>query len=203
MLVTPANFESQLIYLKGSGWTAVTLDDLAAALRENGVLPPKSVILTFDDGYLDFYYQAWPIIKKYQVKVTIYVMSRQESCGGDRSIYMTMDMIKELAQSPLITVASHSLNHCDLKAQDMVEQKHEILDSKIELEELIGRPVRHFAYPYGDFNDISLQLVQSSGYETATTTLAGEVHTDQNRFVLHRVRVGNFSGLEFASILAK
>lgn len=209
LLVTPANFEAQLRYLRDNGWTTVTLDDLVNYFHDPKLMPQKPVILTFDDGYQDFYDNAWPLLREYQDKATIFVLSRgghPGACGNNfyqPNFYMTDDELRTLAQSPLITVGDHTEDHCSLKGKPEKIQWQEILGSKVELEAIIGKPVVHFAYPYGSFDSTSLRIVQESGYDTAVSTIPGTVNNETTIYSLHRVRISNLSLQWFANQLAK
>lgn len=190
LLVWPSNFDSQMKYLKDNGWTTITLDDLVAAFKNPAGLPAKPIILTFDDGYTDFYTNAWPILQKYNLKATLYVLGRGPE--KDANAYMSAAEIRELAQSPLITVASHTQDHAYLKGRSELFQRYEIVRSKERLEEVTGKPVRHFAYPYGAFDDVSLKLVKEAGYETAASTIISTRNNESTRYTLRRVRIGNY-----------
>jgi len=200
LLVTPSNFESQLQYLVSKGFTAITLDQLVASFINPALLPKKPIILSFDDGYEDFYTNAFPLLQKYGMSATIYVLTREGhpgACGNNfwqPNFYMTNEQIRLLAKSPLITVASHTQDHCLLKGKSEAIQRQEIIASKAELESIIGMPVRHFAYPYGSFGEVSIQLVLEAGYTTAASTIPGVVNNQSTTYFLHRQRAGNYSG---------
>lgn len=201
LLVPPALLEEQLKFLRDNGWTTITLDDLSSGLKDPKTLPAKPIILTFDDGYTDFYYQAFPILQKYQAKATIYVLSRGAAIAP--GFYMSESQLIELSKSPLITIAAHTQDHRDLKAVNETYQRHEIFGSKQELESLIGKPVKHFAYPYGDFNDSAVKLVKEAGFETAASTIISTRNSESSRFTLRRVRIGNLPISWFAAQLAR
>lgn len=195
LLVTPANFDSQMKYLRDNGWTPITLDDLVEAFRNPGILPAKPIILTFDDGYTDFYFNALPILQKYNFKVTLYALSRGQA--KDPGMYLSNAQLREIAASPLVTVASHTQTHAYLKGRSEGVQRQEIVNSKKELEAVTGKPVRHFAYPYGAFDEVSLRLIREAGYETAASTIISTVNDDSTRYALRRVRVGNYPASKY------
>lgn len=209
LLVTPTNFEAQLKYLHDNGWTTVTLDDLVSYISSPKLMPAKPIILTFDDGYQDFYDNAWPLLRKYGDKATIYVLSRgghPGACGNNfyqPNFYMTNTELRELAGTDLIMVEAHSQDHCSLKRKPEAIQWQEIFGSKEELETITGRPVRHFAYPYGAFDDVSIRIAKESGYVTASTTIPGTVNSELTIYTLRRIRIGNLSPQLFAAQLAK
>lgn len=202
LLITPDNFVDQMITLKLSGYTTITLDDLEAAIKYSKPLPPRPIVITVDDGYSDFYYNAFPVLKKLDIKATVFVLSRGAQMQPP-GFYMSDDQIKELSQSPLITVACHTLDHTDLKDKPEDLQRDEIFTCRDQLEKLIGKPVRHFAYPYGDFDTTTLKLVQEAGFETASSTIGGATQSLENIYTLRRIHVGNYGGQELLTILEK
>lgn len=209
LLVTPDNFASQLQYLKSKGYTPITMDDVAAALADPKLLPSKPIVLSFDDGYEDFYQNAWPLLQKYNVKATIYVLSRGGRNGAcntniwQPNFYMTSDQITSLSNSPLITVGAHTQDHCSLRGKPIDIQRQEIWGSKQELEVMIGKPVTTFAYPYGAFDPTTVDLVRQAGFTTAVTTLAGTIQNESVVYLLRRLHVGNYDGVHLGSLLAK
>jgi peptidoglycan/xylan/chitin deacetylase (PgdA/CDA1 family) len=82
LAVPPVQLEEQLAYFQRAGYTTITIDDLAAALRDGAALPDKPVILTFDDGYVDFYTNAYRLLKRYKAKATIYIISGRVGTPG-------------------------------------------------------------------------------------------------------------------------
>lgn len=180
--VTPEVFEEQLKVLQQENFTTVTLDDLVSSWESKTNLPPKPVILTFDDGYDDFYLNAFPLLKKYNMKATAYIVPG----FLDKPRYMTTNQIKELSLSPLITIAAHTMNHPDLRQLDKKKTLQEIIESKGYLEQLIGKKVDHFAYPFGKFTEEAMKAVKVAGFKTAVITQYGAEHAEQNKFLITR-----------------
>jgi peptidoglycan/xylan/chitin deacetylase (PgdA/CDA1 family) len=201
LLITPENFLSQMIYLKNAGYTSITYDDLLSGFKNAGTLPSKPIIITVDDGYTDFFSNAFPILKKLNIKATVFVLSQ----GGKikPGFYMSDNQIKELSQSPLITVGCHTEDHMDLKGRSETLQRKEIFGCKKQLESLIGMTVRHFAYPYGAYDPTTIRLVKEAGFETASTTNPGSYQSQNTPYTLKRIRVGNYDGSGLKSILSR
>lgn len=195
--VTPAVFEDQLKTLKNSSYQTVFINDIASAIDNQKPLPEKSIALTFDDGYKDFYTDAYPLLQKYQAKATVYIIVE----FLDKPNYMTKNQIKELAASNLIEIASHTLHHVNLKSANPQVGEKEIIDSKKSLENLIGKPVNSFAYPYGAFSQFSIDLVHKAGYLSSASVIPGISQSDSNRFFLYRIRPGNKMDKNFLSWL--
>lgn len=192
--VTPENFAKQLDYIKNNGFQAITLDDLSNSLS-SGInhLPKKPIILTFDDGYRDFYTVAFPELKSRNIKATAYIVLNFLNDKDGR--YLTTSQLKELDHSGLITIGSHTLNHVDLPAIALTRASQEIYQSRRGLEKIVGHSVLHFCYPSGKWNETIANLVRAAGYQTATTTEIGSVHYQSDRYHLKRVRVSGGTDL--------
>jgi peptidoglycan/xylan/chitin deacetylase (PgdA/CDA1 family) len=183
--ISPEYFEQQIKYLSDEGYQSVTPEDLYQAIENKTKLPPKPVLLTFDDGYEDFYTNAFPILKMYNFKATIFVITGFVSEPDGR--YLTWDQIKELDRSGLITIGSHTISHKNLVTRP--EILPEIKQSKDVLEKFLGHSVTTFAYPGGAFNENVANLVNQAGYNTAFTTRYGIWHNYDSRFETSRVRI--------------
>ena len=176
--VTASQLDSQLTYLQGVGYHLMTMQQFMT-----GTLDPKSVVLTFDDGYEDFYTTAYPILQKHKVQATVYIISGK--MGGD---YMTAAQLKDLYQAGY-EIGAHTVDHRDLASLTTDQQHTEIFQSKAALEKIIGVPVTAFCYPSGEFNATSLDLVKKAGFTSATTTQPGAVHVGARAFMLPRIRI--------------
>jgi len=183
--VSAEEFEKQMKFLNHQGYTTLTPDDLLAVLQKKEALPQKSIMLTFDDGYEDFYTAAFPILKKYKFKATVFIVTGFLGDGQNR--YMTWEEIRELDQSGIISIASHTQSHSDLtKSKDA---KKEIEDSKSELENFLGHPIITFVYPYGLHDSAAVLLVSRAGYALGFTTQEGTTMSRARQFALPRVRI--------------
>jgi peptidoglycan/xylan/chitin deacetylase (PgdA/CDA1 family) len=200
---TPADFEAQMMALKGRGYETVSMDTVALALK-GGPLPAKPVVITFDDGFAD-QMQAYDILKRHGMRATYYIINageRSQWCigagrrygdplqpaGGCGDAYMSWDQVRELDRSGIIEIAAHTIDHADLPMLTADEQRAELADSKAGLERELGHAVRHVAYPYGAFDATTIQLAHEVGFETAVTTIAGTWQTPGHEYELVRVR---------------
>jgi peptidoglycan/xylan/chitin deacetylase (PgdA/CDA1 family) len=182
--VTPADFTAQMDWLQANGYHPVDLNDLRGYLLGHGTLPDKPVVLTFDDGYRDMYTTAFPILHAHHFKGVAYIVS-----GFLNSPYnVTSQQVVDLEDNG-IQIASHTVSHVDLTRVSAGELYHQLVDSKIALETLVGHPIVDFCYPSGRFNDAVARAVEAAGYQTATTTQPGIVHSAGDRFLWTRVRV--------------
>jgi peptidoglycan/xylan/chitin deacetylase (PgdA/CDA1 family) len=193
--VTPWDFASQMDWLAANGYHAITFRDLHAYLSGATGLPSRPVILTFDDGYEDFYTTALPILIRHDFKAVSYVVSGFIGRPG----YMNATQIRE-ADRYEIEIGSHTVDHADLTRQSFDGLRYQIITSKRVLEELLGHPVLSFCYPSGKFGPNVVAAVQEAGYSDATTTKYGFVRAMDGRFVWGRLRVsGGASLADFAT----
>jgi peptidoglycan/xylan/chitin deacetylase (PgdA/CDA1 family) len=190
--VSPERFAQELAYLAEQGYTTVTMSQLADAWGGGQPLPTRPIVLTFDDGYRDFYTNAWPLLRQYSFSATIYVITGVI----DTSNYLTQAMIRELDASGSIDFGSHTIRHPELATLAEADAEHEIVGSKIALEELLGHAVRTFAYPAGHYNDSALALVATAGYELAVTTEWGYATPSMDHRLLPRLRVRGWTTVD-------
>jgi peptidoglycan/xylan/chitin deacetylase (PgdA/CDA1 family) len=197
--VRPADFKAELDWLQANGYRTITFADLAAALTGSRTLPPKAVILTFDDGYEDFFTTAVPNLRDHGFDAVAYVVTGFIGRPG----YLTRDQVVQLDRDELVEIGSHTQNHLDLTAVSAAQLRSEVAGSRAFLEELLGHEVLDFCYPAGRFNPAVVRAVQAAGYRDATTTAFGAWHSYGDRLAWTRVRVSGGEGLdEFARKVA-
>lgn len=194
--VSPSSFAEQMGYLSTHGYTPITLDTLAAIYANQAQAPTKPVIITFDDGYSDFYSNAYPILKKYNFHSVSFIPTGLVGTGG----YMSWDNIKELQKSGLVSFEAHTISHAYLPKLSYQQMVKELQDSKHTLQNQIGTVVNFVAYPYGASNGTVIKATQSLGYVGGIGTWFGK--TTGTTMNMPRVRVnGSFSLSLFASRL--
>jgi peptidoglycan/xylan/chitin deacetylase (PgdA/CDA1 family) len=195
--VAPAVFEAQMSWLAANGYHPVTFDDVRAYFSGSRPLPPRPVVITFDDGYADLYTTAFPILKEHGFKAVAYIVSG--FVGWPQ--YVTKDQILELDQYG-IEIASHTVSHPNLARASMASVTFQVTASKHWLEALLGHPVLDFAYPSGQYNAQVIQALKAAGYDTAVTEVVSTTHSLNDRYTWTRVRVGVGESLsEFAASL--
>jgi len=160
--VTPEKFDAQLALLHNWEYTVITIPMLIQAITQGTALPPRPIIITFDDGHLDNYTTAFPIMQKYGYTGVLYIVYNYIGVDG----YMNTDQIIEMHNAGW-EIGSHSLSHADLTKLDPDALKSEIFDSRTLLEQMLGIPIQTFAYPFGAKNDFAVDLVKASGYMAA------------------------------------
>lgn len=183
--VTPESFETQMHQLVEAGYHTITPDQLAQALvlgQKN--LPTKPVLITLDDGFRDQYENAFPILQKYHLSATFFIVSEAHKLHGN----MNNEMIKELDQAGM-TIAAHTQHHAFLTRHSAAKQWEEIEGSKKDLEALLGRPVTSFAYPYGSWSPSIIEQVKNAGFALGFWVRSGSLHVNSSRYMLRRLRV--------------
>ncbi len=196
--VPPDIFEDQMKYLRDNGFTVVTFDDLSAYFQAGAALPAKPVMVTLDDGWENQYIYAFPILKKYKYVGTFYIYP---SVIGKKH-FLIWPEIKEMIAGNMV-IASHSQSHPELpKITDPVLLKKEISGSKEVIEKELGIRIMDFAYPFGAYNDQSVQMVKDSGYRSARTVRAGVRADSSAPFTIDGIIItGDFN--RFVSLVNK
>lgn len=180
LFVKVDEFEAQMKYLSENGYTPIFVSEIANANNYT-----KPIIITFDDGYLDVYTNAFPILKKYNIKANVYMISGW--IGGD--VYMTAEMTKEMANSPLIEIGSHTVDHKALATLSEENIERELSSSKKALEDLTGKKVDVIAYPAGSYDDRVINIAKKY-YKYALSTVYGKENPSKlNSYALKRIYV--------------
>jgi peptidoglycan/xylan/chitin deacetylase (PgdA/CDA1 family) len=182
--VTPQNFDAQMKWLKDNNFSSIHLADLAdpekQVISQTYANHKKPVVVTFDDGYDDAYTAAFPILKKYELSGTFFIIR----AFVGRSEYATQAQIDEMAAAGM-EIGSHTLNHLNLSTIVSLLAKDQIVDSKQSAEV--------FCYPSGRYNSETVQIVKDAGYMAAVTTKGGIANQDSSLFELPRLRIENIS----------
>ena len=189
--IAPTVFEQQISTLLGAGYTPVVMDAVSEYFDGKVRLPQKPVVFTFDDGYRDFYTDVFPILKKHHIRAVLYMVS---GFMDKTKNYLTAEQLREIADSGLVEINAHSVNHKNLsllgsKAGEVVWVK-----SKHDVESFVDHPVQHFAYPYGAYTPQLEKMAESAGFWTAATTDLGVTQSYQGRYRLTRIRPGRDTG---------
>jgi peptidoglycan/xylan/chitin deacetylase (PgdA/CDA1 family) len=188
--VSPADFERQMAFLSRNNYVTMWLEDLIKTIEAGKPIAPKAVAITFDDGYENNYTSAFPVLKRYRIPATIFVAANNIGKPG----FLTEEQIREMAQSGIISIGSHTLHHVYLPSITDPEQlRREIFESKEKLEEITGKRVATFSYPVGGFTPHIRELVKEAGYLGACATNPGKNYPDDDIFALKRVRISRTS----------
>lgn len=184
--VRPENFSNQMRYLDKAGYSVITLDELVQGIKKAEKFPPRTVVVTFDDGFEDNYLNAFPILAKYNMPAIIFLMT---GYVDQKAGYLTWDQVKLMMQND-IDFGGHTRSGVYLPSiDDEKELFSEIEGSKKDLEKETGEKAKYFCYPIGGFNDRVKEAVKKSGYEGACTTNRGFDKLNQDVYELNRVKI--------------
>jgi len=151
--------ERQLIYLLKHGYEAVFLSTVADKYNAEKKVPAHWVTLTFDGGNEDFYSNVYPLLKKYMIKATFFVVT--SLIGGP---FVTWEQLKEMRASGLVEIGSHSQDHLAATCASLEEIKKDTIGSKAVLEERLGGKVLVYSYPFGAVNAQAESVAKEAGY---------------------------------------
>jgi len=165
--VSPKKLEEQFKYIVENGYETVYITDIDKLYKYT-----KPVALTFDDCFVYFYNNAFPLLKKYNLKASIYIITNY--INGPN--YLTTEQLKEINESGLVDIQSHSVSHRYLSRLTPEESKKEIVDSKQVLKELLDVDSTVFCYPIGDYNKAVVDFVKEN-YDYGLNMLGGIYHS--------------------------
>jgi peptidoglycan/xylan/chitin deacetylase (PgdA/CDA1 family) len=209
-------FDEQMAQLRELGYTVVGLDDVLAFYRDDADLPPRPVLITFDDGYRDNLEHAAPVLERHGYPAVLFVplaylddrrpLPHEERLALRGLVNATLDW-GELAEleSAGIRVESHGISHRPLADLPLDEAAREIVLSKLRLEERLGRVVRSFAYVKGseaNYRAVHLSLLRQAGYDVAFTSVSGSNDCDTDPLRLHRYNVEPYPARTFELVLS-
>ncbi|MBI5352124.1 MAG: polysaccharide deacetylase family protein [Chloroflexi bacterium] len=195
--VTPEMFDEEMQLLSDWGYSTITTELLIKAINEGADLPAHPVLITFDDGHLDNYTNAYPIMKKYGFTGVLYIVANYMGAED----YLNADQIIEMASAGW-EVGSHSVNHLDLTKLDPEQQRYEIIESRSILESRLGVPVLTIAYPFGLSNSSVVDYTVHGGYVGAMGLGMTYNQGSFNLFALQRREIkGYYDILKFADLL--
>ena len=197
--ITPELLRTQLQYIRDDGYVTLTLSELKAYILNNSPIPAKSILITFDDGYMDNYDKAFPILKDLNMVATIFCITS----NLDGSYYLSKEAITEMSNYG-IDIESHTVNHPKLNEMTYNEQLAELIESKKTLESITGKKIESIAYPFGDFNDDSIKAAKDAGYTLGFTTKKGLSDRDDNPLKLDRIYISSKYDMDtFKEVLNK
>lgn len=173
-------FAKQMAFLKREGFVFYTVSETIEHYMAKGSFPARGLAVTFDDGWKDNYENAFPIIRDYGVKATIFLISsclgqfsvKAQSEGESEREHLSLENVLEMSEYG-IEFGSHTLNHKLLDRIPLNEVKTEVEESKRQIEELLNKPCKVFAYPGGHYNEAARHAVEEAGYIAAFSTTYG------------------------------
>ena len=186
--VTPEEFERQLQYIK-ENYKVISLGEAIEYLQTDFGKISGSIVITFDDGYSDNYYNAYPLLKKHDFPATIFLISDFIKNNGSK--YLSSSQIHEMKSND-ISFGSHTVSHQILTRLTNEEIVREIRDSKDTLESRLDQKISSFAYPVGtraDFNDEIMEIVKACKYTCACSNMYGMNGENADIFALKRIGI--------------
>jgi len=196
--VSIPDFRAQMETLDEMGFTPITISKFLDVLLDGGPLPEKPVVITFDDGHLSVYENAFPIMQEYGFPGVFYIVANRINGSPD---FVTIPQIKELIDAGW-EIGSHSFSHADLTLNHAIADK-EIGQSKTELEKALSTNVRTFAYPFGTIDPYVAQRVSDFAYRAGMGLGTSKIHTGKTLFYLNRIEIYGYYTLDnFKEILA-
>ena len=195
----PEVFSQQMRWLRSSGYQTIGLNEALVGLRMGADLTRK-VVITFDDGYRDFYTDAQPVLKQCGFAATIFLATdriRETPVRIEGADYLTWSDLREL-QAEGTQFGSHTVTHPDLRSLGPEQLEYELGRSKEIIEDRLGVPVQSFSYTFGfpeenkDYVRYLEDLLRSLGYELGVSTIIGRAGSKSNRFFLPRLPVNSF-----------
>jgi len=208
LFVRPGYFNLQMMYLKWRGYRTISLSELSHILKSGADIPRKVFVITFDDGYKDNYLNAYPILKKYNFRATIFLtvdnIGKKSSYPGEpQEEHLSVDDIKN--SSDVFDFGSHTLTHPDLSKLNSDGDKdklyNEVVGSKQKLIKFFSalapdKKIETFCYPFGRYNESAVRLA-SEHYSAACTTKSGLVSTNDNPYLLKRIEFKDLFTMSF------
>lgn len=201
LAVPPAEFAAQMEHLAGRGWRGAALRDLARALSGGEPLPPKTCILTFDDGARDVLQNALPVLSRLGWCATIFASSSLVGGRGEFGEELASWDELRAAAGAGFEIGSHGARHERLAGLADARLDDEVAGSRRTIAERAGSAPESFAYPYGSFDARALAAVERAGYASAVSTELGTRHSPEERWRLRRAAV--FPGLSGPALLRR
>lgn len=198
--VSPDRFEAQLKYLAENGYTTICLEDLYNYLARGSSLPSKPVILTFDDGHRDAYEVAFPLLMKYKMKGTFFIVTDFINSGNPA--YVSWEMVKVMSRAGM-RIESHSRTHMDLRGRSFQTLVWEILGPIEAITAYTGRRPLFFCYPSGKYDADVLRVLASVNTWAALTTEYGATYRLDNAMVWPRLRIHGATTVEEFAVMIR
>lgn len=198
LTVRTPDFEKEMGYLSGNGYHAVSLSDVYRAMAGLAQLPAKPVALTFDDGGLDDYSVAYPILKRYGFTATFFVITGHVGQSGS----MDWDDLREMVNEGMF-VGSHTVTHPNLCRVTAARLRSELVDSRTAIDQQLGETDYALCYPTGAYNSRVIEAARSAGYLMALSTNRGKEGDPKAVYEMTRRRVPAFMSLRSFSRLVQ
>jgi peptidoglycan/xylan/chitin deacetylase (PgdA/CDA1 family) len=189
LFVTPKEFERQIAFLRKNGYNIASVGKIALYMSGKERMPAKTIAVTIDDGFYSTYRYAWPVLKKYEIPATIFVITGKIGEPG----WLGWKELKEMSESGFVTIGAHTISHGWLPTMDEVKVRHEIEGSKKALESGLGKRIDYFCYPLGGFNERVKKMVEEGGYKCAVATNPPKGSPNNDIYAIKRIKISRRS----------
>ena len=189
--VSSPDFEKQMKYLANNNYKVISISTMAGLLRSGQEVSPKTVVITFDDGYEDNYANAFPVLKKYGFPASIFLItgslvSTRTTSKGTVISMLHWPQIKEMASSGLIEFFPHTHTHPKLNLLPDDKILNEVHVSREIIEKELNEKIDTFAYPYGKSNQKVRDILKQEGFKVAFTVETGPVTAKVDPLLINR-----------------
>ena len=180
-----ADFDAQIKYLLEDGYHIISPDDLLDAWESGKTLPNKPIVLTFDDGHADIYNNVFPVLQKYNVRATVFIVTDYVGMSD----YLTWDQARALQAGGFVDIESHTMSYKNLTTLKGDKLWNEIYGSKQAIEWALKKPAKFIAYPYGKYTVAAEDTSKEVGFRAGFIEDYGLADNDDNPYVLTRIPV--------------
>lgn len=211
--VSPEVFEAQMAHLKEEGYRTLNLDELVSFINEDLLPDGRSAVVTFDDGWLDNYIYAYPVIKKYNINASVFLItdrvdmasgvsqvnqkdvpSHEESKkliaeGEADKVVMGWELVRQMHEEGLVDFYPHCRSHRRCAGLSEAELVYELKGSKDIIEERLQLPRPYFCWPYGSYDETSIKAAKDAGFEALFTTDEGFSSAGSDPYRIKRIDV--------------
>ena len=187
---TPQSYEENIKVLLENGYTFISFQELNDANNGKISLPEKPILVTFDDGYASNYEYIFPILKKYNVKVSIFVVTDKIGKEVDGKKYLSWEQCKEMQDSSLVEIFSHSKRHVFYDKLPVRQIRDDVIESYKIIEEKLGsKNLKVFAYPYGAYTKETVWTLKLNGMDMQVYDLGMNYSNDFNKDYIKRMNI--------------
>lgn len=183
--VHPDDFAQHMEWLMAGGYQVVPLSRLLEQLAASRSVPDRWVCITFDDGYADNYYHAFPVLRRLGFPATIFLVTGAIDRNPE---FLTLAQMAEMAEHG-IEFGAHTVDHVSLSSVEPAEARRQVFESRSQLQRLTGTPGLHFCYPFGHYNETVERHVREAGFRSCCLEQAGPVRRGTDPIRLTRAGI--------------
>ncbi len=187
---TPQSFEENIKTFLENGYTIISMKELALADNGKMELPSKPIVITFDDGYYSNYEYIYPILKQYNVKASIFIVTDKIGQEIDDIKYLGWEECLEMQNSGIVEIGSHSKKHVFYDKRSVRELRDDVKESYKEIEKNLGKQdLKIFAYPYGAYTNETVRTLKNNGIDFQIYDIGMNNFKDFDRNAIKRINI--------------